>query len=123
MTVKQDQHGLAVQAARPFLSQNLVIGAASVASLAFQTIASAGGYADTGIPQDVTRNNTTHIRVVSTSACWIAFGAAPVAVSSGAASIFLPAGLPEYFWVLPGEKIAVIQDSAAGVLNIAELDN
>lgn len=123
MTIKSDQHGFEVQAARPFTSQSLVIGAASVPSTAFSTIPTMGTYSDAGIPAEVLKNNTTHVRVVATSACWIAFGAAPVAVASGVGSIYLPPGVPEYFWVLPGEKIAVIQDTAAGVLNIAELDN
>jgi hypothetical protein len=42
-------------------------------------------------------------------------------VASGTSSIFLPAGVPEYFWVYPGEKVAVIQNAAAGSLNIAEM--
>jgi hypothetical protein len=33
----------------------------------------------------------------------------------------LPAGVPEYFWVYPGERVAVTQNSAAGSLNVAEM--
>jgi hypothetical protein len=34
--------------------------------------------------------------------------------------MLLVAMTPEYFWVSPGEKLAVIQSSAAGTLNITE---
>lgn len=118
MTIKEG-----VQAGRPFGSQTLAIGAASVPSVAFATIPFPGSYSPSGVPIDTTQNQTSHVRLIATSNCWIAFGSAPVAVPSGAGSIYLPLGTPEYFWVLPGEKIAVIQDSAAGLLNIAELDN
>jgi hypothetical protein len=60
---------------------------------------------------------------VSNTGCWVAFGAAGVVATVASGSIYLPANTPEYFWVVPGEIIAVIQDSAAGVLNIAELAN
>lgn len=118
MTIKEG-----VQAGRPFTSQTLVIGAASVPSIAFQTIPNPGFVSDAGIPIDVSKNQTSHVRLIATSNCWIAFGTSPVAVASGAGSIYLPLGTPEYFWVIAGEKIAVIQDSAAGLLNIGELDN
>jgi hypothetical protein len=62
-----------------------------------------------------------HIRLVSTSDCWVSFGANPTAAIAGVASILLPSGVPEYFWVYPGEKVAVIQNSAAGSLNVAEM--
>jgi hypothetical protein len=35
--------------------------------------------------------------------------------------MFIPAGLPEYFWVVPGEQIGVIQDTGVGFLYITEL--
>ena len=122
MTIKVDQQGLTVQAARPFSSQTLAIGAASVPSAALSTGPTETYRQDRTGPQ-ATPNNTNHVRLVATSNCWVAFGAAPVAVASGAGSIYLPAFTPEYFWVYPGEKIAVIQDAGAGNLNIAELVN
>jgi hypothetical protein len=82
--------------------------------------ATVGTYAPDGT-QYAAANNTTHVRLVATSACWIAFGSNPVAVASGASSIYLPAFTPEYFWVNKGEKVAVIQDAASGNLNIGEL--
>jgi len=120
MTIKSDQHGFEVQAARPALSQNVVIGAGSTQSAAFSTgpvgtysIASASYGSPVLVP-----NNTTHVRLVATSDCYIAFGANPTAVVG--ASMLVTAATPEYFGVAPGEKLAVIQSSAAGVLNITE---
>ena len=123
MTIKSDQHGFEVQAARPALSQTIAIGGGSVVSAPFSTYGFQGAYADgpvKGVP--ITQpNNTLHVRLVATSGCWVAFGATPVAAVGSAACILLPAGVPEYFWVYPGERIAVIQDTGAGSLNIAEM--
>lgn len=126
MTVREDRFGNVVQASRPYKSQSLAIGAASVLSAAFAqskdrpVINRDGGAQAT---QDVTGNNTRHVRVVCTTAAWVAFGTAPVAVAKGTSSMFMPAGLPEYFWVRVGEQIAVIQDAAAGFCYITELTN
>lgn len=73
-------------------NQSVAIGVASAASAAF-----AGG---------------TEIIVISKvdGDCRIAFGAAPVAVTTGAGqSRFLRAGSEYAFQVQPGEKLAVIQ--------------
>lgn len=127
MTIKVDQHGLTVQASRPATTQTLTIGAASAQSAAFATLPVMGAYRSDGTPiggsTDATANNTTHIRVVSNANCWIAFGPNPTAAVNTSPSIYIPAATPEYFWVLPGERVAVVQDSSAGFLNIAELDN
>lgn len=121
MTIKSDQHGAWVQAARPYQSQNVTVGAASVQSLAFSVATSpAGSYAGgpvAGVPIS-TPNQTLHVRLVASSDCYVLFGTNPtVSVSIG---MFIPASTPEYFWVLPGDKVAVIQSSAAGVLNVTE---
>lgn len=118
MTIKEDQYGSVVQAARPALSQTVAIGAASTQSAAFGT-GMIGSYNADGTPI-TTPNQTQHVRLVATSACWVAFGSNPTAAASTSPSIYLPAGTPEYFWVVAGEKIAVIQDSSAGSLNIGE---
>lgn len=124
MTIKSDQHGFEVQAGRPALSQTLAIGAGNIVSAPFQTYSPQGSYsgnpATYGNPI-LTPNNTLHVRLVATADCWIAFGATPVAAASGVAAILLPAGVPEYFWVYPGERVAVIQNVAAGLLNVAEM--
>jgi hypothetical protein len=115
MTVKVDTYGLTVQAARPGIVQNIAIGAGSLQSLAF-TVGSIGEYAMDGTP---TRPQTTqHVRLCATSDCWVMFGPNPTA--SATVGMLLPAMTPEYFWVLPGEKLAVLQASAAGSLNIIE---
>jgi hypothetical protein len=123
VTIKTDQHGLTVQASRPASSQTIAIGGASVQSAPFSTYSPQGSYADgpvKGVPITVP-NNTLHVRVVGTADSWIAFGQNPIAAAASSACILLPAGVPEYFWVYPGERIAVIQSSAAGSLNIAEM--
>jgi hypothetical protein len=55
------------------------------------------------------------VRLVATSDCHIAIGAAPTAT---AAALFLPANTPEYFACNTTDLVAVIQDSAAGSLYI-----
>lgn len=120
MTIKVDQQGLTVQASRPALSQTLAIGAGSIQSAAFSVGPMTNTYTPAGAPI-TTPNNTLHVRLVGTADCWVSFGANPTAAIAGISSILLPAGVPEYFWVYPGEKVAVIQNVGAGSLNIAEL--
>lgn len=119
MTIKVDQQGLTVQASRPALSQTLTLSGVTAQSAAF-SIGRPNYYNQDGTPM-LTPNNTTHIRLVSTAGCWVVFGSAPVAVASAVNAIYLPAFTPEYFWVLPGERVAAIQDVGGGILNIAEL--
>lgn len=64
--------------------------------------------------------NIHDVRVVSTTNCWVTFGTAPTA-SAAAGSIYLPAGVVEYFHVSPGQKLAAIQDSGSGTLSLAEM--
>jgi len=121
MTVHEDQHGSVVQAARPALVQNITTSGSSQQSATFQqgnptNTYNADGTVNTSVP-----NFTTHIRVIAQANCWIAFGTNPTAAVAGAGSILIGAYTPEYFWVNKGERIAVIQDTAAGTLNIAEL--
>lgn len=58
--------------------------------------------------------NTSAVRIVSTVDCWIEIGANPTAAAG--TSFFLPASSPEYFAAAAGDRIAVIQASAAGFL-------
>lgn len=55
------------------------------------------------------------VRVVSTANAWLNIGDDPTA-TAGDGSIFLPAGVVEYFHVSPGQRVAAIQDSAGGTL-------
>lgn len=53
--------------------------------------------------------------VVATVAAWLKVGANPTAVAAAAGNIFLPAGVPIEIVVSdPTQKIAAIQDAAAG---------
>lgn len=56
-------------------------------------------------------------RLIATSSAWIARGANPTA-SAAAGSAYLAINTPEYLYLETAEKIAVIQDSAAGNLSI-----
>jgi hypothetical protein len=81
-------------------AQEIAIGAASAASSAFGA-------------------STYQLRVAATSACRIRIGdGTPTAAATDA---YLPADRPEYFTCTPGQKIAVIQESAAGKLSVTEL--
>jgi hypothetical protein len=123
MTVRQDRFGNVVQASRPFSSQVLAIGAGNAASAPFAVNKDRPTRDILGNVQSDLLNNTRHVRLVATSACWVSFGNAPTAVRLGSASMFMPAGLPEYFWVRQGEQIAVTQDAVGGSLYITELHN
>ena len=79
--------------------QNVAIGASSAQSAAFAA-------------------TTEVIRVVATAACWIEIAADPTATTD---KTYLPAGVVEYFHAQGGWKIAVLQASAAGTLNITEI--
>jgi len=121
MTVRRDQFGDVVQAARPLSSQNITTSGSSQQSNAFQAGDPGFTYNADGTVNTNVQSFTQHIRVVATTNCWISFGTNPTAATSGAGgSILIPAYTPEYFFVNKGEKLAVIQDAASGTLNIAE---
>lgn len=60
----------------------------------------------------------TIIRLFATEDCWIAFGSNPTAVAGS--SMFLPAGIVEYFELSTGERIAFLAVSKAGKLYLTE---
>lgn len=64
---------------------------------------------------------TEDIRVVSTTACHINIGQNPTAAATDNNGFYLPANVVEYFHVTPGQRLAVIQDAAAGVLCVSEM--
>ena len=78
-----------------------------------QTVAFTG----TSAQSSAFQGSTNIIRVCASQDCFILFGASPTATTS---SIFMPAGVVEYFSVTPGQKVAAIQSSVAGTLYIAE---
>ena len=64
---------------------------------------------------------TQEIRVVSTTNCHINIAASPTAAATDNNGIYLPANVVEYFHVAPGQRLAVIQDTAGGTLSVAEM--
>jgi hypothetical protein len=75
-----------------------------------QTVAiGASSAATTAMP-----SKTRAVRLVATVNCWVEIGATAAATTS----TFLPANSPEYFEVLPGELVAVVQASGAGSLYV-----
>lgn len=119
MTIKVDEHGLTVQASRPALAYVLAFTGVNLQSPTF-AVKPPTPYLSDGTT-NLNNQNTNHIRLVSTVPCWIAFGTNPTAAVGGPGCIMLAPLVPEYFWVYPGERIAVVQDTAGGVLNVAEL--
>jgi FtsP/CotA-like multicopper oxidase with cupredoxin domain len=65
--------------------------------------------------------NCSEIRIVSTTNCHINNGANPTAAATDNNGFYLPAAVIEYLHVSPGQKVAVIQDSAGGTLCVAEM--
>ena len=63
--------------------------------------------------------NTECVRVISTTDCYIAFGATGVSVTT--ASLRLTAGVPEYFNVDVSTYVAAYGVAAAGVLTATEM--
>ena len=63
---------------------------------------------------------TTVVRVVATSACYIKFGSNPTATTS---DHYLPADWVEYFKVTGGDKVSAVQASAGGTLSVTEMTN
>jgi hypothetical protein len=57
------------------------------------------------------------VRVICSTAAYIAFGSAPTATTS---DILVGAGIQEYFIVPPGTKVSAIQVSAGGVLSVTD---
>ena len=58
------------------------------------------------------------ILVFATEDTWITFGNDPVAAADTAGNLLLLAGEKYHLQVNPGDKLAAIQDSAAGSLHI-----
>lgn len=58
-------------------------------------------------------------RVVVTTAAYVAIGPSAVATSS---FTYLPADSPEYFTILPGERVSAVQVSSGGNVNVTWID-
>lgn len=83
-------------------SDYIAVGAASAQSVAFGA-------------------NTFEIRVVSTTACHINIAENPTAAATDDNGMYLPANVVEYFHVSPGQKLAVIQDTAGGSICVSQM--
>lgn len=71
-----------------------------------------------GTISNATGNTTQVIRVVATTACYIAIGSSPTATTS---DIYMPANVPEYFVVPPSSKVSAVQVSSGGALHVTEM--
>ena len=63
-------------------------------------------------------SQTRIVRVVVTSNAYISFGTAPTATTS---DVYMPANVPEYFTIPPGDKVSAVQDAAGGNLIVTEI--
>ena len=88
-----------IQALAPGTCQAITTSGSSAASSAFAS-------------------STRVVRLVATQDVNFIFGASPTATTS---HNFLPSGQVEYMKVTGGEKIAAIQNSAAGTLYVTEM--
>lgn len=92
-----------VGASRPGVSQDITTGAASA------TLTNAFG------PQ------TYQVRLAATAAARFRVVDGTAGGNAVATDPLLPAGVVDYIVVSPGQKIAAIQDAAAGKLNVVEM--
>jgi hypothetical protein len=83
------------------LQQNVAIGAASALSAPFS-------------------DTTAVVRIVATSACYYRTGSG--ALTALTTDAYLPLGVVEYIDVNPGDRIAVLQGTAAGVLSVTPMN-
>lgn len=95
-----DDFGARIQALRPGASQTLAVTAASAATLPFTA-------------------GTSVVRLVATAPCFVAVGSDPVATA--AAGLYLPQGVPEYFHLRPGDRVAAVRAGIDGQLHLSEM--
>ena len=63
---------------------------------------------------------TPFVRLASTTACYVVFGAAPTATSSGV--LINPSDVGEIFKIPAGFKVAAIRVTGDGVLSVTAVD-
>ena len=98
MSIRKDDNGNVLQMARLGPAQSITIDAVSVQSDPFVSL------------------GVVAVRLLADTTCHIAIGANPTALTTDTT---LAAGVPEYFLVLKGEKLAVIGTS--GLLSVTEV--
>jgi hypothetical protein len=94
----RDQRSVPLPVMQPIENRSIVFGSSSTEI--------------SGFPID----DVNVIRLVASDNCHIEFGDAPVATTT---SMFLPAGVIEYFYISGVQKLAVIQNSSSGTLFIS----
>lgn len=99
MPLARDTDRQLVQAMRPWTTQQLTIGAAAV---------------------NATAVAKTVVRLCAT--CDVRVKISQAGTSATATDLLLPAYVVEYFGTTPGDVVSAIQNSAAGVLSIVEMD-
>jgi hypothetical protein len=61
---------------------------------------------------------SSEIAIAANTNCWITIGANPTAVADTDANMYLPAGVVFHLRVKVGDKLAAIQDTAAGHISV-----
>ena len=75
------------------------------------------GYTGTaGTITNAVGGQTRIVRVVMTTAGYVAIGS-----TATTSSAYMPADIPDYFKINPGERVSAIQLSSGGTLHITEL--
>ena len=64
-------------------------------------------------------NDVFLVRVVLTTAGHIAIGLPSVVATTS--DMYMPAGVPEYFAVRPGEKISAVRETSSGTMHVTEI--
>jgi hypothetical protein len=83
-------------------------------------ITEAKSYSSTSVQSAVVATNK--VRLLATTDAFIEMGEDPTAEASGAGvGTPLVAGVPEYFDIIPGHKVAVIRSANDGILYITQL--
>ena len=75
----------------------------------------------TSVQSAALSNKSDAVRLISTTACRVAFGAPGYLPTATATSLYLAPNVAEVFAVNPSCVVAVLQESAAGKLSITEV--
>lgn len=89
-------------------------------TLKWKGVSDVVAYVGSSVQSAVFGSQTREIRVVCSSNAWINIGQNPTAAATDNNGIYMPANVVEYFHVNPGQRVAVIQDSAGGNMCVAE---
>lgn len=100
--------------ARDSINEDLIQAASPTGST--QTITTSGSSAAIST---AFASGTRIVRIVATEDIHLKFATSPTAATSDP---FLPANQVEYFKVTAGEKVAAIQNSAAGTVYVTEME-